>query len=45
MTNSIEITKSDKKDHWNLNINGVILGEWERSQIRDLIGILDNEII
>ena len=45
MTNSIEITKSEKKDHWNLNINGVILGEWERSQIRDLIGILDNEII
>ena len=44
MTNSIEISKSDKKDHYNLNINGVILGEWERSQLRELIGKLDNAI-
>ena len=44
MTNSIDISKSDKKDYYNLNINGVILGEWERSQIRDLIEKLDNII-
>ena len=44
MTNSIEINKSDRKDHYNLNINGVILGEWERSQVRALIEKLDNAI-
>lgn len=44
MNNTTEIKKTDKKDHYNLSINGVVLGEWERSQLRQLIETLDNAI-
>ena len=44
MNNTTEIRPSEKKDHYHLNINGVVLGEWERSQLRQLIGVLDNAI-
>lgn len=44
MNNTTEIKKTDKKDYYNLSINGVVLGEWERSQLRQLIETLDNAI-
>jgi len=44
MKNSIQITKNDAKDYYDLNINGVKLGTWERSQLRELIEIVDNII-
>jgi len=30
-----------RKDHYRININGVNLGEWELSQIRHFIQVLD----
>ena len=33
------------KDHYHLFINGVDLGTWERSQLRQLIGDIDNVIL
>ncbi len=39
-----ELKPSEKKDHYHMAINGVILGEWERSQVRQLIGVLDEAI-
>jgi hypothetical protein len=44
MQNSIEIKEGDKKDYYDLNINGVILGSWERSDLRHLIEVIDNII-
>ena len=44
MTNSIEVKDSKKKDHKFIFINGVSQGEWERSQIRHLIEVLDKSI-
>jgi len=38
---SIECNKT-KTDHYNIKINGVDLGEWELSQIRHFVQILDN---
>lgn len=32
------------KDHFQLSINGMIIGVFERSQLRQLIGDIDNEI-
>lgn len=43
MYNTIEV-KPTEKDHYNLVINGVILGEWERSDLRHLIEVIDNSI-
>jgi hypothetical protein len=43
MYNTTEL-KPTKKDHYNLVINGVKLGEWERSDLRHLIETIDNKI-
>lgn len=37
---SIE-TFNTKEDHYKIKINGVDLGEWEKSQIRHFIEVLD----
>ena len=37
---SIE-TFNTKEDHFKIKINGVDLGEWEKSQIRHFIEVLD----
>ena len=39
-----ELKQTDKPDHYKMYINGVDLGEWERSQVRQLIGDFDNQI-
>tara|TARA_R110002020_G_scaffold99072_5_gene235369 strand:- start:1323 stop:1457 length:135 start_codon:yes stop_codon:yes gene_type:complete len=44
MKNTIEIKPSENKDHHKISINGVKLGEWERSQLRHLIETIDNAI-
>jgi hypothetical protein len=41
---NIEIKKTDRKDYFKFNINGVKLGEWERSDLRNLIEVIDNKI-
>ena len=41
---SIEIQESKKKDHYYLTINKIILGEFERSDLRHLIEKIDNQI-
>lgn len=37
--------KPQDKDHYKLVINGVDMGTWERNQLRDLIGQIDNNIL
>ncbi len=44
MYNTIKITENDTKDYYDLSINGVILGTWERSDLRHLIETIDNKI-
>jgi len=44
MQNNIQITENDAKDYYDLNINGVVLGAWERSDLRHLIQEIDNII-
>ena len=44
MYNTIEIREAEKKDYFDLKINGVILGSWERSALRQLIETVDNAI-
>lgn len=39
----VQLDKS-KKDHFNLAINGIELGEFERSQLRHLIQQIDNKL-
>lgn len=41
---NLEFKKTDKKDHFKMVLNGVDLGIWERSQVRQLISQLDNKI-
>ena len=41
---NIEVKKTDRKDYFKFNINGVKLGEWERSGLRHLIEVIDNKI-
>ncbi len=41
---NIELKKTEKKDYFNLSINGVKLGEWEQSELRYLIEKIDNKI-
>jgi hypothetical protein len=41
---NIEIKKAERKDYYIFNINGVKLGEWERSELRHLIQTIDNKI-
>lgn len=37
--------KPQDKDYYKLVINGVDMGTWERNQLRDLIGQIDNIIL
>lgn len=39
--NSIE-AKPVQEDYWEIRVNGVEFGVWETSQIRHLIGFLDD---
>ena len=41
--NNIEI-KELGNDYWQIKVNGVDFGTWEKSQIRELIETLDNAI-
>jgi len=41
---NIEVKDSERKDHYKFLINGVNLGEWERSDLRYLIEVIDNKI-
>lgn len=42
---NIEIKDTERKDYYKLVINGVKLGEWEKSELRYLIEKIDNKII
>lgn len=41
---NIEVKDSERKDYYKFLINGVNLGEWERSELRHLIEVIDNKI-
>ena len=41
---NIELKNSERKDYYKFLINGVNLGEWERSDLRHLIEVIDNKI-
>lgn len=41
---NIELKPVERKDYYNFLINGVNLGEWERSKLRHLIEVIDNKI-
>jgi hypothetical protein len=41
---NIEVKDSERKDYYKFLINGVNLGEWERSDLRYLIEVIDNKI-
>jgi hypothetical protein len=41
---NIEVRDTERKDYYKFLINGVNLGEWERSELRHLIEIIDNKI-
>ena len=41
---NIELKDAERKDYYKFLINGVKLGEWERSELRHLIEIIDNKI-
>tara|TARA_B100000497_G_scaffold10023_1_gene11083 strand:- start:4578 stop:4712 length:135 start_codon:yes stop_codon:yes gene_type:complete len=41
---NIEVKESEQKDHFYFSINGLKLGEWERSDLRHLIETIDNKI-
>jgi hypothetical protein len=41
---NIEVKDSERKDYYKFLINGVNLGEWERSDLRHLIEVIDNKI-
>ena len=43
MSHKIEITPT-KKDYYNLVIDGIEFPKWERSELRDLLQKIDNEI-
>lgn len=44
MNNSITLNPTEKKDHYRLNINGLDMGEWERSDLNHLVQTIDNAI-
>lgn len=44
MQNSISIVENKKKHHYDLNINGVILGTWEACELDHLVQTIDNKI-
>jgi len=41
---NIEVKNTERKDYYKFLINGVNLGEWERSDLRHLIEVIDNKI-
>jgi hypothetical protein len=41
---NIELKSTERKDYYKFVINGVKLGEWERSELRHLIETIDNKI-
>lgn len=41
---NIEVRDTERKDYFKFLINGVNLGEWERSELRHLIEVIDNKI-
>ena len=41
---NIELKSTERKDYYKFVINGVKLGEWERSELRYLIETIDNKI-
>ncbi len=41
---NIEVRDTERKDYYKFLINGVNLGEWERSELRHLIEVIDNKI-
>lgn len=41
---NIELKKAERKDYFKFLINGVNLGEWERSELRHLIETIDNKL-
>jgi hypothetical protein len=41
---NIELKETERKDYYKFLINGVNLGEWERSELRYLIEVVDNKI-
>ncbi len=41
---NIELKDAERKDYYKFLINGVNLGEWERSELRYLIEVIDNKI-
>jgi hypothetical protein len=45
MNIAAELKPTEKKDHYQMYINGANMGIWERSQVRQLIEVLDNAII
>lgn len=44
MHNTIELKDTERKDFYKLVINGVNLGEWEHSDLRHLLTVVDNKI-
>tara|TARA_B110000971_G_C19740662_1_gene377376 strand:+ start:119 stop:247 length:129 start_codon:yes stop_codon:yes gene_type:complete len=41
---NVEIKDTDQKDYYNLLIDGLDLGSYERSDLRHLIETIDNKI-
>lgn len=44
MNINAELKPTSEKDYYTMYINGVDLGTWERSQVRQLIGQFDNQL-
>tara|TARA_R110000803_G_scaffold58223_1_gene116445 strand:+ start:528 stop:665 length:138 start_codon:yes stop_codon:yes gene_type:complete len=40
----VVIISAKKKDHFHLTIAGRYLGMWEKSELRNLVGTVDNTI-
>ena len=45
MNINTDLKPTEHKDYYALSINGVKLGTWERSQLRQLIEDIDNVIV
>lgn len=44
MNIAVSLKETNTEDYYELSINGVKLGVWERSQLRSLIEQVDNKI-
>jgi hypothetical protein len=44
MNITTSVKPTEKKDHFQIHLNGLDLGVWERSQVRQFIQDLDNAI-